>query len=1181
MSGSEAIRGFYHQFLWALEAIITELEQESTTVTAVRVESTKNDSADFVLMAEDVLTLAVQAKSTIGTSLTLPEALGSLSDLVRTEARSYQLLTNRALTEPTRQLAGLLQAGVTAGLRERITSLLQPDHPMAKLLNRADDETWRRLAKCRIAFDPRDRVDLHTSIRERVRALRRRLHPATRVGWELAGLLTGHLLVVVQERAADPGEKLVLLSEARSILGIGAAELLAITARREWSANVNLPPRLGDVARNKALERIAVVLATPIRTLSSPVCVLAGLSGIGKSCLAAAWAADRADSYDVVFWIDAASDGLLVTSFQAVERWCAQVWGLEAVGSNVQKRVLSALAASARPWLMVFDNAVDQNRVASWLPTSGLGHVLVTTTDQTAWHGSRVSRILVDPMDLPEATRLLTLRLDGADPQDAKSPELKELANRLLRWPLALELCAAYINTCLGGIKGLAAYYELMPRSLADEHSVPVGYPATLVQAILMLWHRMERYRDEGGPREVAFKVLRIAAFLHPGQIPLHLIAACVLLDPVKTSEQNLNGPLVISSGSLPLPEVAREMARYGLAVADLPLGWSPNQAITPTSVEFTVSMNEIVQMVLRDQIEHEGLDEAVLSQLAFFLQLWISGLIETERARLAVQLVPHAYAVAERCLTARIVNGFVALLWGNTAGLLTWLEDWGNAERYLRAELAWLRQPPGSPLAHIKTIDMLIQVLACKPDWPASAPETVVLLEEILEALPLAAEVNPSSTLDTVEHLLAMIVGIEEQVRDESRIAQIRAALTDYEQSSGREEGRSLPAQVGQVEELVNDGRLDDAEFICAELLPRVADPILYFDLLRLMVEILGRKRQWGRVADFLDHFCRSIDDGVVPTLAVANLVRNVSLTCFPFAHQSGARWVLNYLSQMVDRFHATGRRFRSADTVYVSICRGVAAALLGDVGSCERFVSLADSADARLVAGDRGEPLWTGVLDLLVRWQSVAVASESAGRGMTNLVERRPEPSHVGNDLPGLPPDIPGEAAQLYGVLLAQLAVRDDSATTPQYACEEAVRVLGLLQHEAFVGRTKCVVARFDSENEAKVVNVLTDHSLIVSVKAVRVADPAVLRLLGERETAGLTGPRIVVSPPLTLADRQLKVQPVIVRPPLILAYSLADGISGDVGSSNSIAAVQPDDFGIAMHGLICDHLVRGSNS
>src|SRR5689334_4883397 len=94
--------------------------------------------------------------------------------------------------------------------------------------------------------------------------------------------------------------------------------LAAAVAGRAWAVHVNTPPRLTDISRPDLLARIAGVLTVPNPIPQVPVCVLHGLSGIGKTSLSAGWAADRGDDYPVVFWIDATTAGSVESSFHAV-----------------------------------------------------------------------------------------------------------------------------------------------------------------------------------------------------------------------------------------------------------------------------------------------------------------------------------------------------------------------------------------------------------------------------------------------------------------------------------------------------------------------------------------------------------------------------------------------------------------------------------------------------------------------------------------------------------------------------------------------------------------------------------------------------------------------------------------------------------------------------------------------
>ncbi|MEU8660428.1 hypothetical protein [Actinoplanes philippinensis] len=951
----------------------------------------------------------------------------------------------------------------------------------------------------------------------------------------MAGLMTGHLLSFIQQRASTESTQNISMSEICAEVGLETSALLAITARREWSVHVNIPARLGDVARNAELQKIAEILSDDTSGLGAPICVLSGLSGIGKSSLAAAWAADHANAYDAVLWVDAANSATLAASFQGIESWCVEAWGLSAAGVDVRTRVLSMLVASSRPWLMVFDNAMEQRQVAPWLPSAGLGHVLITTTDQAAWHGPRVTRLPLGPMEVAEATQLLASRLYGVTP-GAHNVHLADLARSLHYWPLALELACAYLNTCLGGVNGISAYYSSIPRSLDDSDSVPIGYPVTLVQAILLSWRRLREGDTSDSPKEVAFRALRFAAHLHPGQIPLHLIVGCAAFTPTEVVDAGIDGPVPVL-GPFPLGEIAREMTRYGLAAVDAPFGWDASAPVTPDSLDFTVSMNEIVQAVLRDQVRRDGMSEPVTSFLAFHLQNWLGGLLRRRRPDMAVSLAPHAYEASDLCLENGYTDVSIALLWGNTAAVLAYLEDWPKAENYLRAELDWLRPQTDGDLLFVTTTQMLVQALISRPDWPTDRIEVLDLIAETVPRMDSAMDINEADATSTCEHMISLLRSVETDFPDQTRAADLIKALTGFIPTGSDGKARSLPGRAARVDALISDNRLTEAEVEALDLL-QDADPLMASNLLKNLAELRTRQQRWGAVAPVLDAVRMAIQQNTMPTLTMGVIVQNLLLPCLGHLIHPGAEWVLHEVSALAGEFARRGRTFRGQEIFYVEACHAISSALRNDRENAA-FLLTADwnirSDDMKIPNGQ----IWGAIRGLISRWFG-APNSDDGQPYPSPMPPERPGPGDAGGDIDGLPPGAHHpDGATFYGILTALAARSGADNIEPSVACADAAEALRLLgQDEAYVAACRCEVAiLLDAFDATPPVFSSDRHSVVVAPAAGRTGDPSVISLAGSAIARLVKGLPVVVMPGLPAPGENRRYR--VARPPAVFDY------------------------------------------
>jgi hypothetical protein len=114
-----------------------------------------------------------------------------------------------------------------------------------------------------------------------------------------------------------------------------------------------------------------------------PTTAVYGIGGVGKTQLALAYAHRYRNDYDLGWWIPADTALSITTGLADL----AIALGMPArmLPRELASRAREILAAQAK-WLLVFDNAGDPTDVASFLPATGNGHVLITSRSP-AWQG--------------------------------------------------------------------------------------------------------------------------------------------------------------------------------------------------------------------------------------------------------------------------------------------------------------------------------------------------------------------------------------------------------------------------------------------------------------------------------------------------------------------------------------------------------------------------------------------------------------------------------------------------------------------------------------------------------------------------------------------------------------------------------------------------------------------------
>ncbi|RSM35799.1 tetratricopeptide repeat protein, partial [Actinoplanes sp. ATCC 53533] len=166
---------------------------------------------------------------------------------------------------------------------------------------------------------------------------------------------------------------------------------------------------------------------------------LHGLGGVGKTQLATEYAYRHADDYWLVWWMTAESAAQVRGSLAQL----AQRLGMP-VGQDMKQTtalVLEALSASPFRWLLVYDNAEGPEVLTDLVPSTGVGHVIVTSRNNAVW-SARGNAIEVDVFERSESIQLLRRHGRSIGHGDAD-----KLADKLGDLPLALEQAAIWHAT--------------------------------------------------------------------------------------------------------------------------------------------------------------------------------------------------------------------------------------------------------------------------------------------------------------------------------------------------------------------------------------------------------------------------------------------------------------------------------------------------------------------------------------------------------------------------------------------------------------------------------------------------------------------------------------------------------------------------------------------------------------
>ncbi|MFE0156711.1 tetratricopeptide repeat protein, partial [Nonomuraea sp. NPDC059007] len=244
--------------------------------------------------------------------------------------------------------------------------------------------------------------------------------------------------------------------------------------------------------------------------------VLAGMGGVGKTQLAAAYARRaRAEGVKVLVWASASSRPPVIDAYAeaAVKLGLA---GPEDPGQAAEAFLVWAETTTVS-WLVVLDDLHDPGDLRDlWPPACPAGTSLVTTRRRDAAVTGAGRRLLqVDLYTPAEARSYLQDKLGAlAEGQE----QVDALAGDLGRLPLALAQAAAYM---LDQQIGCARYRRLLAGRLLA-HTVPEsgGLPDNHQRIVTATWELSIEQADRARPAGLARPLLRLTSVLDPNGIP-------------------------------------------------------------------------------------------------------------------------------------------------------------------------------------------------------------------------------------------------------------------------------------------------------------------------------------------------------------------------------------------------------------------------------------------------------------------------------------------------------------------------------------------------------------------------------------------------------------------------------------------------------------------------------------
>ncbi|MDJ0342505.1 FxSxx-COOH system tetratricopeptide repeat protein [Streptomyces sp. H10-C2] len=260
------------------------------------------------------------------------------------------------------------------------------------------------------------------------------------------------------------------------------------------------------------------------------VVTLLGMSGVGKTQIAAEYVYRFGSEYDAVWWVPADQRGTLRQRLAEL----APALGLT-TGPEYGERLRAVLDALRRGnpysrWLLVLDGADQVGDIADLLP-SGPGHVLITSQNR-AWgeHNTALMEIPVYSRD--ESVAFVRRRAGRLDEGDAN-----RLAEALEDLPLLLDQTAGWLSDSTMSVD---EYIGLLTTGSNTEAGLKVAadFPMTFQTAWSILLNQL---RDT---EPASIELLRLCVFFAPGPIPVRLLRELPMRDLPEQLVGLMNDPL-------------------------------------------------------------------------------------------------------------------------------------------------------------------------------------------------------------------------------------------------------------------------------------------------------------------------------------------------------------------------------------------------------------------------------------------------------------------------------------------------------------------------------------------------------------------------------------------------------------------------------------------------------------
>ncbi len=635
--GALATYGFRRQFFATAEEILRLIAEDGENVAelAILIEPTRaqlhgaqvadDDVVDFAVEKSGDIVRRVQVKSTRTPSGMNPLRYSDATAIFKrmgSGAHEAVILTNKPLAKK---------------LKDGCEPPIPPAHHggavytvTASAITAGQSNPARLIVR-----DDRTADELKQSVIDLVRQIRR--DNATGLGEQSAAMITSMLVDRMFEAAAELTPRRWTATEAIDLICTPDNQIAHARRAHDWGVPlIEVPRVISAVARTPTLGTLTDLFNESTATRNPKVVILWGTTGFGKSTIASDFCHLNRHLYEHVAWIDARTPELL----NAVVKDRLIQMGIDIEScTDLGAAFRTELGRIGGPWVVVFDGALRRQDIEPYLPTSGNGFVVITTTNSTGWwHTAR--EIPVGSFTDEEA--VACFEAYAKIEPGTHTAVISDIVTRLGHVPLAIAMAASYFRNAADDIALLSTRYFEDLAALDDDASKPDDFDKTAFAAIRFAVKQLgsKTYGSEALQRETQLLVYH-SAFFAPELIPVNLLL------------QTVQGPFVdVDLTSPPRPHEADQHLRNRI-LTNIRTQTIARRRLyvdgsgTPSPASDTINIHPLVHRILRTiHLQAAPYDSMIMNLLGMFmghLYGWLIALRPSGQFFAVEQLLIHA----------------------------------------------------------------------------------------------------------------------------------------------------------------------------------------------------------------------------------------------------------------------------------------------------------------------------------------------------------------------------------------------------------------------------------------------------------------------------------------------------------------------------------------------------------